>query len=77
MDQTELPYHVRIENFEGPLDLLLHLIKKNEIKSMDINDVSMMPQGLDKILSEQEMSDLMAFLLGQDQDPETDAALLR
>lgn len=52
-------------------------IKKSEIKSMDINEVSMMPQGLDKILSEQEMSDLMAFLLGQDQDPETDAALLR
>jgi putative heme-binding domain-containing protein len=52
-------------------------IKKSEIKSMDINDVSMMPQGLDKILSEQEMSDLMAFLMGQDQDPETDAALLR
>ena len=36
MDQTELPYHVRIENFEGPLDLLLHLIKKNEINIYDI-----------------------------------------
>ena len=23
-EQTELPYKVRIENFEGPLDLLLH-----------------------------------------------------
>ncbi|MEK7300912.1 MAG: hypothetical protein AAB072_07410 [Nitrospirota bacterium] len=30
-EQTELPYQVRIENFEGPLDLLLHLIKKSEI----------------------------------------------
>ena len=28
MDQPELPYQVKIENFEGPLDLLLHLIKK-------------------------------------------------
>jgi segregation and condensation protein A len=35
-EQTELPYHVRIENFEGPLDLLLHLIKKNEINIYDI-----------------------------------------
>jgi len=52
-------------------------IKKNEIVSMEIQDVSMMPQGLDKILSEAEMADLMAFLMGQDQDPETDSELLR
>ncbi|MBX3327579.1 MAG: segregation/condensation protein A, partial [Nitrospira sp.] len=31
-----MPYKVRIENFEGPLDLLLHLIKKNEINIYDI-----------------------------------------
>jgi len=36
VEQTELPYQVRIENFEGPLDLLLHLIKKNEINIYDI-----------------------------------------
>ena len=35
-EQTKLPYQVRIENFEGPLDLLLHLIKKNEINIYDI-----------------------------------------
>jgi len=35
-EQTGLPYQVRIENFEGPLDLLLHLIKKNEINIYDI-----------------------------------------
>ena len=29
-------YAVQLENFEGPLDLLLHLIKKNE---MDISDI--------------------------------------
>jgi len=29
-------YEIKIENFEGPLDLLLHLIKKNE---MDIYDI--------------------------------------
>jgi segregation and condensation protein A len=29
-------YPVRLENFEGPLDLLLHLIKKNELNIYDI-----------------------------------------
>jgi segregation and condensation protein A len=31
------PYKVRLDSFEGPLDLLLHLIKKNE---MDISKIS-------------------------------------
>lgn len=31
-------YAIHLENFEGPLDLLLHLIRKNE---MDINDIPM------------------------------------
>ncbi|MEP6936406.1 MAG: segregation/condensation protein A, partial [Nitrospirota bacterium] len=35
-EQTELPYQVRIQNFEGPLDLLLHLIRKSEINIYDI-----------------------------------------
>ena len=30
------PYEVRLEVFEGPLDLLLHLIKKNEISIYEI-----------------------------------------
>jgi segregation and condensation protein A len=30
------PYTVRLEAFEGPLDLLLHLIRKNELDIMDI-----------------------------------------
>ena len=29
-------YPVKLENFEGPLDLLLHLIKKNELSVYDI-----------------------------------------
>jgi len=29
-------YHVRLEVFDGPLDLLLHLIKKNEVDVYDI-----------------------------------------
>ncbi len=31
-----MPYDIKIDNFEGPLDLLLHLIRKNE---MDICDI--------------------------------------
>ncbi|MGB9627212.1 MAG: segregation and condensation protein A [Thermodesulfobacteriota bacterium] len=30
------PYTIRLENFEGPLDLLLHLIQKNEIDIFNI-----------------------------------------
>ena len=52
-------------------------IARNEITSTEVQDVSMMPQGLDKLLTKQEMADLMVFLLGQDQDPETDAKILR
>ncbi len=52
-------------------------IPRKEILSTEILDVSMMPQGLDQLLTDQEMADLMAFLLGQDQDPETDADILR
>ncbi len=36
MEQTELPLNIKLEIFEGPLDLLLHLIKKNEIDIYDI-----------------------------------------
>ncbi|MCX8071833.1 MAG: segregation/condensation protein A [Candidatus Binatia bacterium] len=36
-EQLPLPfYRVRLESFEGPLDLLLHLIKKNEVEITDI-----------------------------------------
>ncbi len=35
-EQVELSYHVRLERFEGPLDLLLHLIRKHEIDIYDI-----------------------------------------
>ena len=29
-------YSVKLENFEGPLDLLIHLIKTNEVNIYDI-----------------------------------------
>jgi len=35
-EPQELPLNVKLEVFEGPLDLLLHLIKKNEIDIYDI-----------------------------------------
>ena len=43
-----------------------------DIKSSQIVNTSMMPQGLDKLLTEQEMADVMTYLLNQDQDPEKD-----
>lgn len=36
MELTDNAYQVRLDKFEGPLDLLLHLIKKNEINIYDI-----------------------------------------
>jgi segregation and condensation protein A len=34
--EVNSPYEVKLVNFEGPLELLLHLIKKNEINIYDI-----------------------------------------
>lgn len=36
MEETQDSYRIKIEVFEGPMDLLLHLIKKNEIDIYDI-----------------------------------------
>ncbi len=47
-------------------------IPRNEMISSEVDEVSMMPQGLDKLLTKVEMADLMVFLLGQDQDPDHD-----
>src|SRR6476661_2139621 len=33
---TELGYQVALDVFEGPLDLLLHLVKKHELSILDI-----------------------------------------
>ena len=40
-------YPIKIENFEGPLDLLLHLIQKNEVKIHDIPILPITKQYLD------------------------------
>ena len=36
LDTLEASYRIRLDQFEGPLDLLLHLIKQNEINIYDI-----------------------------------------
>src|SRR5215210_2408057 len=42
-------YPVRLDNFEGPLDLLLHLIKKHEVDIYDIPIARVTQQYLDYI----------------------------
>ncbi|HEY4485487.1 MAG TPA: segregation/condensation protein A [Nitrospiria bacterium] len=36
MEESQTPYAVKIPSFEGPMDLLLHLIKKSEINIHEI-----------------------------------------
>ena len=42
-------YPVKLENFEGPLDLLLHLIRKHEVDIYDISLERVTTQYLDYI----------------------------
>ncbi|WP_129126581.1 segregation and condensation protein A [Geomonas oryzae] len=46
-DALDQAYRVRIEEFEGPLDLLLHLIKKNEVDIYNIPIAAITRQYLD------------------------------
>ncbi|MBK8503424.1 MAG: HEAT repeat domain-containing protein [Saprospiraceae bacterium] len=41
-------------------------IKRDEIVKMELSEVSLMPQGLGEILTDEEMADLVSFLLGDD-----------
>ena len=49
-------YEVKIDEFSGPLDLLLHLIKKSNISITDINIVDITKQYLDYINCMEEMN---------------------
>jgi len=49
-------YPVRLENFEGPLDLLIHLIKKHEVNIYDIPIALITKQYLDYIGLMQELN---------------------
>jgi segregation and condensation protein A len=46
---TEPRYHVRLPVFDGPLDLLLHLIRKNEVDIYDIPIAPITKQYLDTL----------------------------
>ncbi|HXC61366.1 MAG TPA: segregation/condensation protein A, partial [Nitrospiria bacterium] len=47
MDESQTSYAVKLPAFEGPLDLLLHLIKTNEINIYDIPIAMITQQYLD------------------------------
>src|SRR6476646_9954372 len=58
-------YPVRLQNFEGPLDLLLHLIKKNELDIYDIPIALVTQQYLDylDLMQELNLDGVGAFLV--------------
>ena len=54
-DQTENAYSIKLDKFEGPLDLLLHLIKEAKIDIKDIFVSTITEQFLDYISNMEEM----------------------
>ena len=51
-----MDYKVSLNNFEGPMDLLLHLIKKENMDIMDINIEEIANQYLEYIESAQNLN---------------------
>ena len=51
-----MEYKFKINEFEGPLDLLLHLIKESEMDIMDIEIVKLTDQYLDYINNMNDMN---------------------
>ena len=51
-----MDYSIKIDAFEGPLDLLLHLIKKTNIDIYDINIEEITKQYLDYINKMEELN---------------------
>jgi len=62
MEQSDISYEVKLDAFTGPLDLLLHLIRKHEINIYDIPLFMITKQYLDYI---QMMKDLNLSLAGE------------
>ncbi|MGH4050473.1 MAG: segregation/condensation protein A [Clostridium sp.] len=50
-----MPLSIKVTNFEGPFDLLLHLIKKNEMNIYDINIIEITNQYLEYLKNMKEM----------------------
>ena len=59
-DGTLDPYGVRLEVFEGPLDLLLYLIRRSEVDIYDIPVSTITARYLDLLRSEVHLLDLEA-----------------
>jgi segregation and condensation protein A len=57
-------YFVKLEHFEGPLDLLLYLIRENELNIFDINLLTLTGQYLDylRLLKFKDLNDAAAFM---------------
>ncbi len=53
---SEPQYHVRLEEFDGPIELLLHLIRKNEYDICDIPIAAITQQYLEMIELMQELN---------------------
>ena len=49
-------YSIKIENFEGPLDLLMHLIEKNKMEILDIKIAVITDQYLEYLKKMREMN---------------------
>lgn len=56
MDSTITQYQIKMENFEGPLDLLCHLIEKNKMDICDIKINEITNQYLDYLQMMHEMN---------------------
>ena len=54
-------YSIKIENFEGPLDLLMHLIEKNKMDIMDIK-ISVITDQYLEYLQQMQLEDHNFFL---------------
>jgi len=51
-----MSYEVKLQDFEGPLDLLFHLIQKNEVDIYDIPIAQITDQYLDHLMRMQELN---------------------
>ncbi|MBU3142172.1 segregation/condensation protein A [Clostridium sp. CF012] len=60
-----MPLSIKVTNFEGPFDLLLHLIKKNEMNIYDINIYEITNQYLEylKTMSEMDLEVTSEFVV--------------
>lgn len=60
-----MPLSIKVTNFEGPFDLLLHLIKKNEMNIYDINIYEITNQylGYLKTMSEMDLEVTSEFIV--------------